>query len=292
VRVAGPLVGAGVLTCGLVAMSLLADAPVGERAVPVAIRVTDRVGPGPTPARTPLYAPRTAAPRPGPTVGPTAVSTAPPTTPATAPPTPAPATAPPTTAPPAAVPLTLPAPVLLASSDPPAGRVELAQPATWGGVLPTGAVSIGAAGPVPVGIRVDVLGVEAPIVPVGTTDDQMLELPTDAATVAWFRSGPAPGGSGSAVLAAHVDYAGQPGVFFDLDLLEPGSQIDVAFADGTWRSFATTGPAVLLPKGALPVDVVFRRGGEPVLTLVTCGGVFDRVRRSYEDNTIVTAVPV
>jgi sortase (surface protein transpeptidase) len=297
VRAAGPLVGAGVLTWGLVAVSLLADAPAGEEALPARISVFDRARPDPVTAgmgapspgalKPASTAPPSPATRPSTTVAPT---TAPTTAVPTQVPTPVPPTGPPTG--PSTIATAPPAPVLLVSSDPPPGSMEQAQPATWSGVLPTGAVSVGDAAPVPVGIRVDALGVEAPIVPVGTTEDQMLELPTDATTVAWFRSGPRPGGSGSAVLAAHVDYAGQPGVFFDLGRLEPGARIDVAFSDGTWRSFATTGPAVLLPKGALPVDDVFRRGGVPVLTLVTCGGPFDHARRSYEDNTIVTAVPV
>jgi sortase (surface protein transpeptidase) len=145
---------------------------------------------------------------------------------------------------------------------------------------------------VPVGIRIDAVGVAAGVISVGTTEDQQLELPQDAVTVAWFEGGPVPGASGSALLAAHVDFHGQKGVFFDLARLDPGTRIEVDMSDGSTRPFATTGPAVQYPKYALPIDQVFRRGGEPQITLVTCGGKFDRAKHSYEDNTVVVATPV
>jgi hypothetical protein len=48
---------------------------------------------------------------------------------------------------------------------------------------------------------------------------------------------------------------------------------------------------VSYPKSSLPVGELFRRGGPPVLTIVTCGGHFDPRARSYADNVTVVAVP-
>ena len=39
-------------------------------------------------------------------------------------------------------------------------------------------------------------------------------------------------------------------------------------------------------------DVLFRKSGDPVLRLITCGGTFDREQLSYKGNLVVTAVPV
>jgi hypothetical protein len=159
-------------------------------------------------------------------------------------------------------------------------------------VLPDGGVPVSATSSLPVALRIPALGVDAPIVAAGTAgDDGGLDLPDDTTSVAWFRDGARPGASGSAVLAAHVDHDGAEGVFFSLADLAPGSPVEVVFADGSTQAFATTGDPVSRPKASLPIDEVFRRGGAPVLTLVTCGGRFDRAARSYEDNTIVTAVP-
>jgi sortase (surface protein transpeptidase) len=144
-----------------------------------------------------------------------------------------------------------------------------------------------------VALRIPDLGIDAPIVAAGTAAaDGGLELPADTTSVAWFRDGARPGASGSAVLAAHVDHDGREGVFFWLSRLPAGAAVEIAFADGTAARFVTTADAVQLPKASLPIDEVFRRGGPPVVTLVTCGGPFDGTARSYEDNTIVTAVPM
>jgi hypothetical protein len=43
------------------------------------------------------------------------------------------------------------------------------------------------------------------------------------------------------------------------------------------------------PKRAFPTQAVFGPEPDPVLRLITCGGRFDRARRSYVDNVIVTA---
>jgi hypothetical protein len=171
--------------------------------------------------------------------------------------------------------------------------VAVAPRTAWNGVLPEGGVPASTSSSVPVALRVAALGIDAPIVPSGTAaDDGGLDLADDTTSVAWFRDGPQPGASGSAVLAAHVDHDGAEGVFFRLDGLPTGSPVEVDFADGSTLAFVTTSEAVRLPKASLPIDEVFRRGGPAVLTLVTCGGRFDRTARSYEDNTIVTAIPV
>jgi sortase (surface protein transpeptidase) len=133
------------------------------------------------------------------------------------------------------------------------------------------------------------MGIDAPIAAVGIDQDGALDLPADNSTVAWFADGSQPGGEGAALLAAHVDQNGRQGVFFRLRDLEPGTEIRVEAADATVRTFVVEGPPINVKKSALPVDQVFRTDGPSTLVLVTCGGRFDRVNRSYEDNTIVIA---
>ena len=80
-------------------------------------------------------------------------------------------------------------------------------------------------------------------------------------------------------------------MFYRLAEATPGERVEVAYNDGTVRAFEVTA-VVHYPKSSLPVAEVFRSGGPPSLTLVTCGGTFDRATRHYSDNTVVTAVPV
>lgn len=146
--------------------------------------------------------------------------------------------------------------------------------------------------PVPVHLSIGSIDVTAPIVPTGVdSDTRLMQVPDNVEEVAWYRHGPVPGAAGSAVLAAHVDVAGQgPGVFFRLDEVVPGDRVIVSFDDGSVRVFSVEGRTRYL-KTDLPLQSIFSREGPPVLTLITCGGVFDESARSYDSNIVVYAVP-
>lgn len=147
-------------------------------------------------------------------------------------------------------------------------------------------------GPRPVSLRIEAIGVRAPIIPVGVEERaSAVEVPTDVDTVGWYRFGPSPGTSGSSVLLGHVDSWQQgPGAFFRLRELRPGDVVNVAFANGSRSSFRIVARRSY-PKAELPPGL-FDRTGRPMLALVTCGGSFDRATRSYADNVVVVAVPL
>ena len=98
----------------------------------------------------------------------------------------------------------------------------------------------------------------------------------------------APGEDGASVLAGHVDYDGLPGVFFELASATVGDKVVVQLDDGVERTFELT-EVTRYDKDSLPADAVWRRDGDPTLVLITCGGAFDPVRRTYESNTVAFA---
>jgi hypothetical protein len=67
--------------------------------------------------------------------------------------------------------------------------------------------------------------------------------------------------------------------------------VEVEYADGRIRRFRVSALASY-DKDDLPVADVFRRGGDPWLALVTCGGAFNPSLRSFEENVVAYAVPV
>ena len=143
----------------------------------------------------------------------------------------------------------------------------------------------------PARIRIPQLGVDAEVVDTGVdSGDYTLEVPPTGEVVAWYRHGPSPGDPGSSVLAGHVDYNGQRGVFFELRLLEPGATFEVEDEEGTTRSFRVVDRRQV-PKEDLPKANVLKTGGPPTLVLVTCGGQFDDLVDSYRDNILIDAVP-
>ncbi|MGH9118788.1 MAG: class F sortase [Acidimicrobiales bacterium] len=144
----------------------------------------------------------------------------------------------------------------------------------------------------PVSVRIDALGVDAPIVAVGVEPGTggVMSVPSDGGLIGWYEHGPSPGETGSAVLAGHVDFDGRPGAFFELRRIEPGAVLVVRGADGIERSFVVQGRQEIA-KADLPVSRLFTRSGPSALVLVTCGGSFDRSAGSYTANVVVYAVP-
>ena len=115
-----------------------------------------------------------------------------------------------------------------------------------------------------------------------------MQVPSDYGVAGWFTGGPAPGDTGPAVIAGHVDSTKGPAIFYRLGTLQSGDAINILRADGTTARFLTDTVAHF-PKRAFPTQTVFGPDPDPVLRLITCGGRFDRARRSYVDNVIVTA---
>jgi Sortase domain len=141
----------------------------------------------------------------------------------------------------------------------------------------------------PVELRIPTLGVRAAVSAAGISDDGQLDVPAAPDAVVWYGAGSVPGAAGSAVLAGHVDYDGRRGVFYHLSALAPGDAIRVRLDDGTVRLFVVR-RVERHAKRALPTGDLFTRNGSPVLTLITCGGAFDRGTGRYTDNVVVRAV--
>jgi sortase (surface protein transpeptidase) len=140
----------------------------------------------------------------------------------------------------------------------------------------------------PVRIRIPAIGVSAAVVRLGLNRDGTLQVPEDFGVTGWFTGGPAPGGTGPAVIAGHIDSRRGPAVFYRLHALRPGDRVAVERADGTTVQFAVEGSAQY-PKRAFPTEAVFGPSPDPLLRLITCGGAFDRSTRHYRDNVVVTA---
>jgi hypothetical protein len=140
-------------------------------------------------------------------------------------------------------------------------------------------------------VRIVSIGVDAAIVAVGIEEPtNRMQVPDDISKVGWFRFGPTPGEPGSALLVGHVDSSVLgAGVFFRLRDMPVGAVVSVDFTDGSTARFRVTGRRSY-PKADLP-ERLFTRSGTPVLTLITCGGAFDRATGHYADNIVVYAVP-
>lgn len=138
----------------------------------------------------------------------------------------------------------------------------------------------------PVRLRIPVIGVAARVTQLGLNADRTVEVPSDPATVGWYRLGPPPGAEGSAVILGHVDSVAGAAVFHRLRFLRPGDRLLVDASDGSTTRFRVTRVATY-PNQQFPASRVYgphgRRHG---LQLVTCGGAYDP-ESGYRANVVV-----
>jgi sortase (surface protein transpeptidase) len=141
----------------------------------------------------------------------------------------------------------------------------------------------------PTRVRVPAIEVDSALLRLGIDENRSLVPPSDFARAGWFAGGPAPGRTGPAVIAGHVDSYAGPAVFFRLADLERGDEVLVDRADGTTVRFTVT-TVERYPKDEFPTDTVYGPTPRAELRLITCGGEFDAGARSYRDNVVVSAV--
>jgi len=149
---------------------------------------------------------------------------------------------------------------------------------------------------VPLELQMPSLGVNAPVVGVGITPNQVMDAPMGPANdpvwqqAFWYRGSAVPGELSTALIAGHVSGLGRPGVFAHLDRVHPGDPIivhdtrnglDVRFSVSDSRTYPLdqmTDPAVLNQiYGAGPVAGTSPQpsaDGLSHLTLITCAGAF------------------
>jgi sortase family protein len=146
--------------------------------------------------------------------------------------------------------------------------------------------------PTPVRVRIEGLGIDAPVSPAGIDlKAGVLDVPAPISRLGWWLDGRLPGSkSGAVLIAGHVDSAtAGAGALFHLKDARPGDRIQVTSTNGRTFGYRVTSVKTM-PKQDLPPSI-YSRSGPARLVLVTCGGPFDAGSRHYRDNVVVTAVP-
>lgn len=137
----------------------------------------------------------------------------------------------------------------------------------------------------PTRVVIPAIDVDVDLVRLGLQSGGSMQVP-DFGLAGWYAEGPEPGRAGPAVIAAHVDSRAGPDVFYRLGDLTVGDEIHVVYDSGDDVTFLVDSSETT-PKDELPVDTIWPTTNVRLLTLITCGGEFDRTARHYEDNLIV-----
>lgn len=137
----------------------------------------------------------------------------------------------------------------------------------------------------PVRLIIPAISVNAGIQSVGITPKGEMGVPDNTVDVGWFDLGPQPGQTGSAVIAGHVDGENsEVGAFTNLYKLKGGDKLYVETNKGASIAFIVRESRTYNPGYA---DEVFSRSDGTHLNLITCDGVWDGVKKSYNKRLVI-----
>ncbi|WP_405021086.1 class F sortase [Kitasatospora sp. NBC_00070] len=142
----------------------------------------------------------------------------------------------------------------------------------------------------PLRLAIPAIGVDAPLLALGTDDRGRPELPPYSlpGTVGWLRDSPTPGAPGAAVLAGHVDTLHGPAVFWSLASVPAGAVVEITRLDGGTAVF-TVDDVRTFSRQEFPNSLVRGPTSAAELRIITCGGRFNRAEREYTGNVILFA---
>jgi LPXTG-site transpeptidase (sortase) family protein len=118
---------------------------------------------------------------------------------------------------------------------------------------------------------------------------------------AWPGKGGAPGRGGNGVFAGHVDSGSKAckngtvappcqAVFWDISNLRVGDEIEVHLSGAVHKYKVTSNQPISAANG--PWDQIVSATAQESITLITCGGDFNRETREYSNRQVVVAVRV
>jgi sortase (surface protein transpeptidase) len=140
----------------------------------------------------------------------------------------------------------------------------------------------------PVRLIIPSIGVRTGLIRLGLTSAGALQVPSTTSVAGWYTGSSRPGATGAAVIVGHIDSRSEPGVFYHLRQLHPGSKVYVRRADGSLAVFGVTAVRSYL-KSQFPTLAVYGAVPNAQLRLITCGGAFDPATGHYLRNIIVYA---
>ncbi|HLF71890.1 MAG TPA: class F sortase [Dehalococcoidia bacterium] len=136
------------------------------------------------------------------------------------------------------------------------------------------------------------VGIDAPVVIGNVDDDGRMQAPSGPTEVAWYGFSAHPGATGNVVMAAHVDYIDYgPAAFWRLRDVKAGDEVTVTLDDGASFVYRIVSSIYYDAEDA-PVAEIVGPTPNQTITLITCGGVFDKSVREYDQRLVVRGVRV
>jgi LPXTG-site transpeptidase (sortase) family protein len=138
-------------------------------------------------------------------------------------------------------------------------------------------------------ITVPSIGAQGFIQKVGSDSRNTIVVPNNVHLAGWYVKSPKPGDKGVSIIAGHVQGKYSDGVFRSLAKVRAGNEIFVEFGDRSKRQF------IVQQVDTLSVDETSKAQYENItntdtqLTLITCGGAYNKQEQSYDKRIVVRA---
>ena len=141
----------------------------------------------------------------------------------------------------------------------------------------------------PMQLRIPIINVDTNIYYVGLKSDGTMDIGPDPDSVAWYKPGPRPGESGSAVIAGHYGWIGEKGaVFNNIHTLVKGDEILVIDNKNITTTFVVRESREYDPDA--DAENVFKStDGKSHLNLITCEGVLLESQKTYSSRLVIFA---
>ena len=138
---------------------------------------------------------------------------------------------------------------------------------------------------IPIRLIIPAINIKTTIQQLGVNPKGEMEVPNSILEAGWFKNGSVPGEIGSAVIAGHLDgESGEAGVFADLYKLKENDLIYIEDDKGESFVFVVREKRILNSGYA---EEVFSLNDGVYLNLVTCDGVWDLNKKSYNKRLVV-----
>ena len=133
------------------------------------------------------------------------------------------------------------------------------------------------------------IGVDSCVQQVGNDPSGTIAAPSNVHLAGWYVNSVAPGEKGVSLVDGHVSGRYSEAIFKNLGKLTPGSIISVQRGNGQTVKFAVVDVASYPSDQVMKVLFEQLEGVDSQLTLITCGGVFDKSSQTYADRVVVRA---
>lgn len=128
------------------------------------------------------------------------------------------------------------------------------------------------------------------VIPVGVAKDGYMETPASWNIAGWYEKSAYAGDLGNVVINAHYDdNYGRPAAFWELKNLKSDDTLTLIDSLGKYYNYKVTEVFYVGIDDPNRLDVIEDNKDKSILTLITCGGVWNSSERTYSKRLVVRA---